>query len=644
MNQLRPFLIIFFFLSSLFITVEACRSGNQDASEELAFLNLNDSVTYVGPAKCISCHANVHATFRHTGMGRSFGLASKNRSDAQFGPDALVYDTTGNFYYHPFWQHDTLKVVEFRISPSGDTIHKRMEAVDYIIGSGQHTNSHLRENNQYLFQVPLTYYTQKKIWDMAPGFQGTKTRFSRAIGMECMTCHNALPGHVEGSINKYTKIPLGIDCERCHGPGSLHVARKSSGEIIDTARMADLSIVNPSRLSIDRQMDLCQRCHLQGVAVLNEGVDWDDFRPGMRLADFAQVFLPRFEGSEDPFLMASQAERLRSSPCFQSGKLSCLNCHNPHVPVSQTKANHFVKACLSCHGPLGKDDCSLELKTREIKNGNNCITCHMPKSGSADIPHVAITDHKIAIPTADHKIKKGTLRFLRLENLSSAKSTPLQMALGFLRLYEGFSKKAVYLDSVAFYLGQSDEKAAPRYFQAKVHWYYLLNDYSGLIRYVENSGKRFVSDGYTAFRISEAYESLNEPDKAISYAEVAVKTGPLLPEFRNRYGSLLLKVGRIKEAEKQFRFILSEQEDYVPALANLGTIFINTGRREEGENLLLKAIRMNPDYDLAYQNLILFYKETGRPDQAKKTAWRWQENQAGNKEIKKWIEEEGIKL
>ena len=38
-----------------------------------------------------------------------------------------------------------------------------------------------------------------------------------------MTCHNAYPDFVLGSTNKFNKIPKGIDCERCHGPGELHV-------------------------------------------------------------------------------------------------------------------------------------------------------------------------------------------------------------------------------------------------------------------------------------------------------------------------------------------------------------------------------------------------------------------------------------
>src|SRR5690606_33173902 len=110
----------------------------------------------------------------------------------------------------------------------------------------------------YLFQAPITFYTQKGKWDMAPGFEnGASSRFSRVIETECVTCHNAYPEFIEGSRNKYAQILHGIDCERCHGPGSLHVQEKSRGHIVDTSKSPDYTIVNPRRLSVELQNDVC---------------------------------------------------------------------------------------------------------------------------------------------------------------------------------------------------------------------------------------------------------------------------------------------------------------------------------------------------------------------------------------------------
>ena len=56
----------------------------------------------------------------------------------------MVYDTAKNLYYFPKWNKDTLQVLEFRLE-GNDTIHKRLVNIKYIVGSGQHTNSHLYE-------------------------------------------------------------------------------------------------------------------------------------------------------------------------------------------------------------------------------------------------------------------------------------------------------------------------------------------------------------------------------------------------------------------------------------------------------------------------------------------------------------------
>ena len=45
----------------------------------------------------------------------------------------------------------------------------------------------------------LTHFIRKKKNGLTPGYEnGNNSRFSRAIGMECMSCHNAYPSNIEG--------------------------------------------------------------------------------------------------------------------------------------------------------------------------------------------------------------------------------------------------------------------------------------------------------------------------------------------------------------------------------------------------------------------------------------------------------------
>ena len=304
------------------LAVRCSRGGNQEDKALRAdvdvpeYKNLPDTVAYVGKEVCKACHADIYETYVHTGMGLSFDEASRVKSSSKLTGDSKIYDEYLDLWYHPYWSDDELRLLEYRLDGE-DTPYQREEVVDYIIGSGQHTNSHIQNVNGYLHQVPFTYYTQDGKLDFPPGFEdGNNTRFSRTIGLECMSCHNSLPEFVMGSENKFTGVPDGISGEGCHGPGQVHVIEKSQGIIVDTSQYVDYSIVNPSKLADELQFEVCQRCHLQGNAVLKPGKDWYDFKPGMELSSVMSVFLPRYEDAENEFIMASHIDRFKQSKCY----------------------------------------------------------------------------------------------------------------------------------------------------------------------------------------------------------------------------------------------------------------------------------------------------------------------------------------
>ena len=177
----KYFIIISVLILPLFLAYCTKSEDREYERVKKMFRNLGDSAEYVGMNTCLSCHKNVHDTYKETGMGRSFDLARPWRSDATFDEHAIVYDKDLDYYYKPFFRDSILYVLEFRLEGK-DTVHKRMERIDYIIGSGHHTNSHMIHRNGYLFQAPITFYTQEGKWDLAPGYEkGASSRFNRII-------------------------------------------------------------------------------------------------------------------------------------------------------------------------------------------------------------------------------------------------------------------------------------------------------------------------------------------------------------------------------------------------------------------------------------------------------------------------------
>lgn len=596
------YILLFF---AAFVLVYCNQPSNQVKNTSL-YLNLQDSVDYIGMETCRSCHANVYHTFIETGMGQSFDKATREKSGADFGSHAIVYDEKSDFYYKPFFENDTMYVMEFRLSGK-DTIHKRIEQIDYIVGSGHHTNSHIIEENGYIFQAPITYYTQEGRWDMAPGFEEKNQRFSRFLSTECITCHNHFPKAIEGSLNKYDDMPSGIECERCHGPGEIHVREKLAGNIVDTSKFIDYTIVNPVDLSKDLQMDLCQRCHLQGIPVLEPGKTFFDFKPGMELSEVMNVFLPRYTNSDERFIMASQADRLRLSKCYtMSEELTCLSCHHPHHSVQTVDKSNFNKVCVDCHQQKKLAECAAPMNERNAV-GDNCVSCHMPPSSSIDIPHIRITDHYISRITdfEERQIsepqKKDIAQFLGLKMLTKEKAEDLEMANGYLAMFDKLSEDQIILDSAYYFLNKSTASKSEK-FVSWIHYYFSSQDYKAITELAKENPASVISDAWTAYRIGEAFYNLNKLSQSLLYFKKSTQLNKYNLEFQEKLGVNYLSQGSIPQAKMTFEFVLQENRKRPLALTNLGFVYINLNEFEKGESLYDEALSLNPDYVQALIN------------------------------------------
>ena len=644
---------------ALFGLLQFCDTPNSKAIEPplkkdtLLYLNHSDSAKFVGMNTCKLCHQSIYNSFIKTGMGKSLDVASKQKSSADFS-NATIYDKFSNMHYNAFWQNDSLYFKEYRLEKK-DTVHSRVEKVNFIIGSGQHTNSHLQIVNGYINQMPMTFYTQKKHWDLPPGFEnGFNTHFTRKIGLECMSCHNGYPNFVLGSENKYNSIPTGIDCERCHGPGSIHVAERQSGKIVDTSTDIDYSLVNPAKLSIDRQFDLCQRCHLQGNAVLKEGKSFYDFKPGQKLSDFISVFLPKYKNADEDFIMASHADRLKQSACFIKSyekvqnknslkpykeALTCVTCHNPHLSVKETNKNVFNDACNNCHTANSKSDllCSEKnvVLARNAKPGHapvkflNCVGCHMPSSGSTDIPHVSVHDHYIRKPISK-KEKDKIKTFVGLYSINEKDPSSLTRAQAYINQYEKFDQNVSFLDSAASLL--KDKKAEDLFtnVRALIQLNFIKQNFQKIISYVNQIGEQrclnslFVKksfdnlDAWTCYRIAESHYYTNDLTGSIQWFKQAVNLAPFNLEFRNKLGSTLAALNNFKDAKEHFNFVIKENPKHVSALTNLGYVKLSEGVQSEAIKLYEIALKIDPDYEPLLLNLAGYYAFTKNKKEAKR--------------------------
>ncbi len=356
------------------------------------YANTRRSVNYVGDASCVRCHAEIAKTYGQHPMGRSLSpIADAASVGADPGPEQVQFHVNGLSYSV---KHQGNQVIhqETRQDPSGRVIAKVEANVAYTIGSGRQAFSYLIERDGFLFESPITWYAKDKRWGLSPGYDAREARFERPILSDCLFCHANRVEQVSDAINRYrTPVFQGyaIGCERCHGPGELHVRRP---ELVDGE---DLTIVNPAKLEPSLRDAVCEQCHLIGPKRVSRlGTKSEDFRPGLPFQRFWSTFVPASSDNENRF--ASHAEQMHSSRCFRAsnGRLGCISCHDPHVqPPPAEKEAFFRNRCLECHDVR---PCSLAADVRiKRKGSDDCIGCHMPRSESSNNTHVATTNHRV---------------------------------------------------------------------------------------------------------------------------------------------------------------------------------------------------------------------------------------------------------
>ena len=174
--------------------------------------------------------------------------------------------------------------------------------------------------------------------------------------------------------------------------GANHIrAAQTAGAKVEDIRKA---IVNPARLSKDRQTEVCMQCHLETTSlqlphsIVKYGRALFSYQPGEPLGNF-MIFFDHAAGSpyRDDFEIAHSAYRLRKSRCFLESKvMTCTTCHNPHdIPRGEEAAQHYNGVCAQCHQSL----------PAQHTKATDCVACHMPKRRTQDVVHAVMTDHYI---------------------------------------------------------------------------------------------------------------------------------------------------------------------------------------------------------------------------------------------------------
>jgi hypothetical protein len=525
-----------------------------------------------------------------TGKGRSFFPLAK-APQLETWTAKPVFSPELDLYYLPAFQGKQQGILEYRLEGK-DTLHKRWEPIHFAIGSGNQARSYLYERNGYLYEHPLTWYRKKAIWELSPGYEGgLHSRFSRAVGAECMSCHVSGFQAIPNSENRYTAFGNALDCGSCHGDLSGHLTQMKKGG------KADPGVLRLGKLPVQAQLDVCRQCHLEGVKVRKTKAPAGDYVPGKLFSTYYEVFIPG--SGESDFGFASHAERMQLSACFQGsgGKMTCGTCHDPHAALPADAATAFSAKCQTCHST--ETHGKMCPKAGSKKETTKCISCHMHRDGTNDIPHVTSTDHWIRKHPQAPLPAKGNLRF---RHFAGTNPDPKDRARAMLNYAETRADTHVLAELRGYLqLLSAGEKWKFQYLSGKVN----LADSATLPK---------PYDLWTRFYLAEGLKKAGLPH--LEPLQKCAEAAPDMLEFQYRLALARTEAG--EDPAKAYAEVLKRDPLHVKSRSNLGYHALQQRAYPEAETHLKAALQQDPDFILARENLARCYLEQGKFAESRK--------------------------
>ncbi len=622
------FVMPFVFLAGCTVNGSSSQEDVENDIESIVFRNLDSGTSFVGDTACFDCHENQYRGFKEHGMANSMYLLTRDTAVEDFGSEVVVDSTTG-LRYETVAADSGFFMVEYILDEEGKRVHELKRPMEYVVGSGTSARTYVMEEDGWFYELPVTWYTQKGRWDFSPGYRVANKRFDRKIADRCVACHNGYPSPVPQTNGMYTEMPLGISCERCHGPGQLHVEERMSGG--DVVSRIDHTIVNPSHLELDLRLDVCQQCHLNGsVSLLREGRTPYDFRPSQELDDFVALFNGLESIDEEGISVISHADRMRMSACFTETlqlpkPLECTTCHDPHEGFRTEGPQYFNSTCMTCHSPVQLKEIDIDQPISVHTTEANCIDCHMPKADLIEAPHSSFTDHFIQVVDKDNEdgpVLTQEKDVLKAHFAKDQRDTPEA------RLYEGMAyitrgyqagkneaiEQGIAILEEEFSNGSTMSEA--KYLLG--YAFVLLGRPAEAIAPLEEALKLEPNKTERLNTLAQAYEAVGIKDASRIerlYRE-ALRIQPKLSDVRLNLGLFLQKQGKLDAAESAYREVISNESWNALGWYNLGTLQLQQGKLDAAKETLEQALMLDPLSGPTMSNLGLILLQQERLDEA----------------------------
>ena len=623
---------------------------------------------FVGGKTCIECHQKEYKLWKGSDHERAMAVAT----DSSVVGDFRNAEFTINGKTSKFYKRDG-KFFVFTEGPGG--IEKEFQ-ITHTFG--------IRPLQQYLipfengkFQcLPIAWNTLQKKWfhmagmvyqpeDLKPDNWLYWTNQAQNWNSMCAECHSTnLQKNFDLEKKSYntTWSDISVNCEACHGPGSLH---NEWARFPEMGRPQDNNaglIVKTSRISSRQYVESCAPCHARRSSMGN----YDHSH-----SEFSNYAIPQLPSPPTYYVDGQFLDEDYEYASFTQSKMymkdvRCGDCHDPHSLKRKFEGNALCNQCHRAdeydtpnhhmHKMKGETGTSFVNKRGERLgpgDGALCRDCHMP--GRYYMGVDKRFDHSLRIPRPDLSVSLGTPN--ACTNCHDDKTN--EWALQAVNKWYGERKKPHYGTILAdAYSGKAgadvellkliNSNLYPEIIRATAIGYLsayqsqqadktvrkALNDPDPLLR-------QAAAENYMAQDSSELFSALvpllNDPIKSVRITaanRLATSRKSLFNEIQYRVfvaaldeykksqeyvadfptgrynlGNYYSKLKNLPKAEENYREAIVIDNLFYPAKTNLAMIYYQQGKTDQAEILFQDLVRNHPEATDGYYYLALLYSE-----------------------------------
>jgi predicted CXXCH cytochrome family protein len=463
----------------------------------------------------------------------------------------------------------------------------------------------------------------------------------------CADCHstNVRKGYGAGTDTfQTTWSEINVSCEACHGPGARHAAWADTWPLARallwetnglTAALTERQNVTwglnttvgaPRRSTprtTDTEIQICAQCHSRRAQIADgytAGASFDDFYALQPIVE--GLYHPDGQPLDEVYVTGSFLQ----SRMYAAG-VTCSDCHDPHSQQLRASGNAL---CVGCHTPASYDAPAHHFH-EAASAGAQCVACHMPDTTYMGVD--ARRDHSFRVPRPDQSVTMdvpNACTGCHVDQTPGWAAEQLRSWLGrdpvgFQRFAEAFHAAEQSAQGASLDLRDltRDPTAAP---------------------IVRASALARLRESPDANAIDAARAALTDPDATVRRSALllleelpprdrAALAAPLLDDparaVRIQAAELLApavsllsgNAGLERFEHASMDFIASQRynADRVENRLTLGTFFAELGRVEDAETEYRAAIGLAPSFGPAYVNLADLIRRQGQETEAELT-------------------------